>query len=109
MTKPTNNVLEFPKDRIVRDTMSMPEVLKVKAQGLKNYADSLVTEITDGMLEELNNCGIDITDSTFVRDFCCVSALVRATVYRAFEFEHPCHIWMDSRQYQIEEKDDEPT
>jgi transcriptional regulator NrdR family protein len=97
-----NNVVEFPKSRMVRDVDEMPEVLKFKEKGLKNYADMTVRQISDMILQELSNAGIDITTDAFLKDFYCTAALLHAAVYRTFEVPHPCHEWIDSNKIEVD-------
>jgi transcriptional regulator NrdR family protein len=97
-----NNVVEFPKSRVVRDIDEMPEVLKFKQKGLKKYADASIQQIASNILEELNNSGIDTSTDAFMKDFYCAAALLQAAVYRSFEFEHPCHQWVDSNQIEVD-------
>ena len=47
----TNNILSFPKSKIVREGVDIEPVRKAKEKSAKNYADSIVDEATDALLE----------------------------------------------------------
>ena len=54
----TNNILSFPKSKIVREGVDIEPVRKAKEKSAKNYADSIVDEATDALLEIFNEYGL---------------------------------------------------
>ena len=82
-------LIQFPPSKIVRTNFDHDQLEKMKERGLQNYADMLVSEITDVVLTELDNCGIEIETDQFSRDMFLATGIITATVYRALGLEHP--------------------
>jgi hypothetical protein len=94
----SNNVLEFPRHKIVRDgSMNIEELQKMKAKSLKNFADALVQEMTENILMDFDNYGIDIESDTFIKDFHYLVAILSATIYRTVGMEHDLHPFLDTK------------
>jgi len=94
------NVFQFPKDKIVRDNaMLIEEVEKVKEKGKVNYADGVAAEISQGLLEELENYGIDVvSDDTGVgtsKDFIFLVDVLKSVIYRTMNIDHSLHSFVD--------------
>ena len=94
MTEP--NVVQFPKSKIVRETLpDIEELNRVKEKGIRNFADTLVADISANILGDLDNYGIDIDNDAFLKDFHFFVATLCATVYRTLDVDHPLHRFMD--------------
>jgi hypothetical protein len=91
----TENILQFPKNKIIRENMNIEYLEKMKENGVKNFADALCSDIEDNVLRELDGCGIDIEQEDFIKDFYFATTVLKATVYRALEIEHDLHKFMD--------------
>ena len=76
----TENILQFPKSKIIRENMNIEYLEKMKETGIKNFADALCDDIEDNVLRELDGCGIDIEESKFIKDFYFSSKIGRAHV-----------------------------
>jgi hypothetical protein len=86
MTEP--NIVQFPKDKIVREALpDIEELNKVKEKSIKNFADTITEDISSNILFELDNYG-------FMKDFHFLVATMAATIYRTLSVEHPLHKFM---------------
>ena len=95
------NVFEFPKDKIVRDVpIIIEELEKAKEKGKMNYADGVVSEISQGLFEELENYGIDVagenTEETGMsKDFIFLTDVLKSLIYRTMGIDHSLHSFVD--------------
>lgn len=90
-----NNIVQFPKDKIVREGINVEEVKKAQEKSLKNYADSVVEEVTNALLSEIDNQGLDKEDEKFIRDFNFALTILAASVYRSLKVPHDLHPFLD--------------
>jgi hypothetical protein len=95
----TENVLEFPRNRIVREhaeiTLNDETIVEVKERSRKSYADGISDDLIDVLLEEMENFGIDTDQDSFVKDFSMTVDVLRATIYRTFGVDHHLHLYID--------------
>lgn len=105
MTQSTNNIVEFPKHKIVRDNVNNEELNKMKEKSLTNFADSLTQEITENMLMDFDNSGINIETETFIKDFHFLVGILTATIYRSMDLEHDLQEFIDERVRIVKSKD----
>jgi len=92
----TENVVQFPKSKIVRVAPSDDDVVKqYKLKGLFKYADGIVDDIVELMVQEIENHGLDTDSKVFLKDFSMAADALRATIYRQFELEHNLHNFID--------------
>lgn len=92
------NVYEFPKEKIVREAVvSIEEVEKVKEKGKKNYADGIVSEISNALHDELENYGIDVSGNQagLSKDFIFLTDVIKSLIYRTMNLEHPMQTFVD--------------
>jgi len=93
MTEP--NIVQFPKDKIVREALpDIEELNKVKEKSIKNFADTITEDMSSNILFELDNYGIDTQTEDFMKDFHFLVATMAATIYRTLSVEHPLHKFM---------------
>lgn len=86
----TDNILSFPKDKIVR--VPSAEILeKLKSQGTKNFADGFADEIGTSLFMELEGGGLDCEDDMFAKDFTFLMTSLKSLIYRSLDLEHPLH------------------
>lgn len=90
-----NNIVQFPKDKIVREGINVEEVKKAQEKSLKNYADTVVDEVTNALLSEIDNQGLDKEDEKFIRDFNFALTILAASVYRSLKVPHDLHPFLD--------------
>lgn len=90
-----NNIVQFPKDKIVREGINVEEVKKAQEKSLKNYADSVIEEVTNALISEIDNQGLDKEDEKFIRDFNFALAILSASVYRSLKVPHDLHSFLD--------------
>lgn len=101
------NILEFPKHKIFRERLpDIEEITKLKEKGLQKFADAVVADIVDNILEQLDNYGIDIEDEIFIKDFYFTTMILGASVYRSLNIEHFMHEYID-KNVQVLEKPEE--
>lgn len=94
----SNNVVEFPKHKIVRDnSIDAEAVAKKKQKGLEAFADNLTQEITENMLMDFDNSGINIESDTFTKDFHFLVGILTATIYRTMDLKHDLQDFIDDR------------
>lgn len=91
----TDNIVQFPKDKIVREGINVEEVKKAQEKGLKNYADSVVDEISNALIAEIDNQGLDKDDEKFNRDFAFALNILAASIYRSLKIHHDLHPFLD--------------
>lgn len=91
----SNNVLSFPKEKIIRDVFDFSLMTKLNEQGAKNFADGLATHIINNIYEEFSIAGIDVNDLNFEKDFIFASEAIKALIYRAVNHEHPMQKLVD--------------
>lgn len=100
------DILQFPKSKIVRErTPEIEELTKLKEKGLQKFADALSEDLTDNILHDLSQCGINIEDDTFLKDFYFATMIMNACIYRSVGIEHPMHEFID-KNVQVKEKED---
>jgi hypothetical protein len=94
----TKNIIEFPKSKIVRDAViPIEEIEKAKEKGKINYADGIVAEVALGLLQELENYGIDLNDEEngTSKDFIFLTDVLKSVIYRTMTLQHPLHSFID--------------
>lgn len=92
----TENVVEFPKHRIVREYAGVDYVEKVKEKSKANFAESVSDDMISVLLEEMENVGIDTGSDQFIKDFSMTVDALRATIYRTFDVPHHLHDFIDN-------------
>lgn len=108
MNEEPANILQFPRSKIVREQLpNIEELEKLKEKGMQNFADALVEDISDNILNELNGCGIDIEDDSFIKDYYFVTMIMSAAIYRSLKIEHPMHDYIDTHIKVIHKNSDE--
>lgn len=92
----TNNILLFPKDKIVREAINDVEDLK-KAQekSVRNYADTTVDELTNLIIGEIDNYGLEREEDAVKRDLHFALTVLSAAVYRSLKIHHEMHPFLD--------------
>lgn len=104
----SNNVVEFPKHKIIRDgSLNSDEIKKMKTRSLENFADALVQEITENLLMDFDNYGIDMDKPETEKDFNFFVSVLSAVVYRSLDLRHDFHNFLDTHVKVIDIKDAE--
>jgi len=92
----SENVVQFPKSKIVREPSTDDDVVKqYKIKGLFKYADGIVDDIVEIMVTEIENHGVDTDSNVFLKDFSMAADALRATIYRQFDLQHNLHNFID--------------
>ena len=90
------NIVEFPKNKIFRDTpVNLELIEKAKEKATINFADSVTDTMIDTLLEGLDNFGIDTEEEAFIKDFSLTVDSIRATIYRSLGINHNLHSFID--------------
>lgn len=97
----TNKVIEFPKNKVVRE---VPEEIHLERQAKADMkqADAIVDEIAGIMLTELDNYYVDINQKQFAKDIILVVDALKAAVYRSYGIDHHLHVFIDDNVKLIE-------
>lgn len=82
-------IIQFPQSRVVRVVADIPEVLKIKVRGLRNYANTVTDHTIQSVCSELEVHGIDTTTETFMNDISYLSEVVAQIVNRSVGIEDP--------------------
>lgn len=98
----TNNVLTFPKNKIVREGVDFEPVRKAQERSAQNYAETIVTEAADSVLEIMSEYGLELDDDTFKKDFAFAEAVLTAAIYRSLKLPHRMHNKLDEGYKTIE-------
>jgi len=86
------NVLQFPKSKIVREIVpDNEEIQKMRQKSKSNLADTIVEDLTEKLLLEMADLGIDTEGDDFIKDFHFLVGVLSATIYRTLDLEHPFH------------------
>ena len=86
----TDNVLTFPKEKIIREVPFHNEKLEeIKAKGTQNFADAIVHDIAENILNEFGGVGLNTEAETFSKDFQLLINVLTTTVYRSVGLPHP--------------------
>ena len=97
----TDKVIEFPKNKVVRDVPD--EQLKERSlRQAEKLADTIVDEIMGLIIGELDNFLIDVEDKKSTKDLVLVIDALRATVYRSLGLDHHLHPFIDKNVKLIE-------
>ena len=96
-------IVEFPKNKIVREMPANVELIEQAQQrSLQNHADSIVEELIDNIVESLDQDGIDIDADQFLKDLSLSVDALRAAVYRHFGLKHDLHSFIDENMKAID-------
>lgn len=91
------NILEFPKNKIIREMPADIEVIeKAKEKAINTFADQIVDMTIENILEQFESYGIDTETKHFRKDISLTIDGLRATVYRAFGIPHHLHDFIDN-------------
>lgn len=100
----SGNIVEFPKSKIIRDaSLNIEAIEKMKEKSTQNFADTLVQDLTESLLTELDNYGIDIEDEVFAKDFFYMVSIMSAMIYRTLNLKHDFHDFLDKNVVMKEE------
>lgn len=90
----TDKVIEFPKNKVVRDVPE--EHLKARqAKADQKLAETIVDDIAGIIVTELDNFMVDVQDKDFAKDFILVVDALKACVFRSFGINHHLHGFID--------------
>ena len=92
------NVIDFPKDKIVRDISSVNKKAAVDNKKMNKVA--LIQEIVDqcchNIIDDLADVGCDVDNEEFYRDFVHVSQALESCLLRSAGLSHPMQKIYDS-------------
>lgn len=92
------NVLEFPKNRIVRENNIInddAEDAKAKKEEKIKFANLIVYDVLKHVVEDFENYGIDFNDDSYDKDFEHMIMSIKSAVYRTMGLNHFMHDWID--------------
>lgn len=102
------NIVEFPRHRIVREFAGSEFLEQAKEKSKQNFAESLSDDLVTVLLTEMENIGIDTSTDKFMKDFSMTVDSLRATVYRSFDVPHHLHAFIDKNVKMINRETGEP-
>lgn len=104
-----DNLLQFPKARIVRDVSELnnQKLLEAQAKGTVNFADSIATEYVEDFAVSLQSIGVDTNKEVFAKDLNFLHGVVSGIVYRALDIAHPMQDFIDDHVVVIDVSDGE--
>ena len=90
MEKEKTNVLEFPKNKVVRDVP--PEILeKRNEKQLHKFADFVVEEMIEAIISEFDCYALQISEP----DIVLIMEAVRSAINRSHNIDHPLQKFVD--------------
>lgn len=94
----SDNVLSFPKEKIVREGLqNIEQMEKLKTKSTVNFAESLTSEIATNIFSDFSNYGIDTETEKFKKDCHFLLTILNATIYRCLNLQHPLHEFIDDQ------------
>jgi hypothetical protein len=91
------NVFKFPEHKIIREIPPQIEELeKAKEKGRQNYADDIIDDLIEGIMNTLDNYGVDNEGKNFEKDFSFAIEALRGAIYRSLTINHHLHDFIDS-------------
>jgi hypothetical protein len=96
-----NNIVAFPKQKIVRGAIESngiedEEVQKAKEKSVQNYVDSIVDELTECILCEFDNNGIERSEVGVAKDINMARLMLKSAVYRSMNKHFLMHDFLDN-------------
>lgn len=93
-----NNIVIFPK-KPVRDPAKLNNPHAHNQEYIDTHkrktADSMVENYTDQIAKLLHMNGVNVFTERFVRDYTVFTEIMKATIYRSVDLDHPFHKFMD--------------
>lgn len=92
-----STILQFPRNKIVREILPESDELKrLKEKNTKNFADTLVEDLSEEILVALTEVGLDTDGENFNKDFHFFVGTLHSMVYRTLGIEHDLHEFIDN-------------
>ena len=88
-----NTIINFPKDKTVRINDQILE--ESRARSSVNFADMVVQEITQNLMMDFSESGLDTTGENFNKDFHLLVLTLEALIYRSLSIPHDYHQVID--------------
>ena len=89
----SDNIIEFPKDRIVGDKLNLPKTEEVLVKSITLNRMMLVDEVVNSMFNSMGSKlffhGFPIDQEEFFKDYVLVGEMLRAVLYDSVGVEHP--------------------
>ena len=85
------NVIDFPKDKIVRDISSVNKKAAVDNKKMNKVAliQGIVDQCCQNIIDDLVDAGCDVDNEDFYRDFAHVSQALESCLLRSAGITHP--------------------
>ena len=89
----SDNIIEFPKDRIVGDKLNLPKTEEDLVKSITLNRMMLVDEVVNSMFNKMGSKlffhGFPIDQEEFFKDYVLVGEMLRAVLYDSVGVEHP--------------------
>ena len=89
----SDNIIEFPKDRIVGDKLNLPKTEEDLVKSITLNRMMLVDEVVNTLLNSMGSKlffhGFPIDQEEFFKDYVLVGEMLRAVLYDSVGVEHP--------------------
>jgi hypothetical protein len=102
------NIVEFPSHRIVRENINAEIIELAKEKSTQKFADTITEDIVGNIIEDLENSGVDVERTEFIKDFSLAADALRAAVYRQFGIDHSLHEFIDKNIKMVNRLTGEP-
>ena len=89
----SQNIVNFPKEKIVRDAPQIEEeaLAFIKVHKKKAYAEDLILGLSENILLTLDHNGVNVMSKEFAKDFNYTMDCLRASIYRQMDLPHHLH------------------
>lgn len=103
----TDNVVQFPKDKMLSPPQSMEEVRAELNHNKMQYVDGIVNHYSSQLANKFAMHGFRIDDENFLKDFAFTVESLRSGLYRSIGVDHPFQELMDDTIEQMEVEEGE--
>lgn len=102
MTKgtPKDNIILFPKNRIVEKSTTGPQkdakfTKKLEEEQTRKFIETTVDDISINLLRKFYDMAIKTNKDSFTKDLAVLVDVMRGLIYRDFDIKHPAQMLAD--------------
>ena len=94
-TTPPENVIRGPWSVKSGRKVKLPDKDVIELHQDLQFAEELTQSLMVQMIHTMSENGIAVSDKTFIRDMAMLIELVKGSIYRDMEMDHPTHKFVD--------------